>query len=53
MRAVAAARALAEAGLYGLYGPPDAGGFDAGQGEAGRVVEAREGASLTTAFVWI
>lgn len=45
--------ALAEAGLYGLHGPPDVGGFDAVQGDAARVVEALGGASLTTAFVWI
>ncbi len=45
--------ALADAGLYGLYGPPDAGGFDADQRSAARVVEALGGASLTTAFIWI
>ncbi|MDQ2725774.1 MAG: acyl-CoA dehydrogenase family protein, partial [Actinomycetota bacterium] len=45
--------ALAEAGLYGLYGPPDAGGLDADQRSAARVVEALGGASLTTAFIWI
>ncbi len=48
--------ALAEAGLYalyGLYGPLDAGGFDAAHHDAARVVEALGGASLTTAFIWI
>ncbi|HEY3811374.1 MAG TPA: acyl-CoA dehydrogenase family protein [Acidimicrobiales bacterium] len=45
--------ALAEAGLYGLFGPLDRGGFDADPLTAGRVVEALGGASLVTAFVWI
>ncbi len=45
--------ALADAGLYGLFGPVDYGGFDADAVTAGRVVEALGGASLVTAFVWI
>jgi alkylation response protein AidB-like acyl-CoA dehydrogenase len=45
--------ALADAGLYGLFGPVDRGGFDADVVTAGRVVEALGGASLVTAFVWI
>ena len=45
--------ALAHAGLYGLFGPLSAGGFDADPVTAGRVVEALGGASLTAAFVWI
>jgi alkylation response protein AidB-like acyl-CoA dehydrogenase len=45
--------ALAEAGLYGLFGPVNCGGYDADPLRAARVVEALGGASLTTAFVWI
>jgi alkylation response protein AidB-like acyl-CoA dehydrogenase len=45
--------ALAEAGLYGLFGPVGCGGYDADPLTASRVVEALGGASLTTAFVWI
>ena len=44
---------LAAAGLYGLFGPAECGGFDADPVTAGRVVEALGGASLTTTFVWI
>ncbi len=45
--------ALADAGLYGLFGPLDYGGRDADVVTAGRVVETLGGASLATAFVWI
>ncbi len=44
--------ALAEAGLYGLFGPPEAGGLGAGSSDAGAVTEALAGGCLTTAFVW-
>jgi alkylation response protein AidB-like acyl-CoA dehydrogenase len=45
--------ALADAGLYGLFGPAIRGGFDADPLTAGRVIETLGGASLTAAFVWI
>lgn len=45
--------ALADAGLYGLVGPPWAGGLDADANSAGVAVEALGGSSLTAAFVWI
>jgi alkylation response protein AidB-like acyl-CoA dehydrogenase len=44
---------LAAAGMYGLYGPLDAGGLDADRLTAARVIEAISAGSLTTAFVWI
>ena len=45
--------ALAEAGLYGLYGPRSSGGLGADAPTAGRVVAALAGASCATAFVWV
>lgn len=45
--------ALAEAGLYGLFGPADAGGLDADTVTAARVIEALGGSSLSAAFIWI
>jgi alkylation response protein AidB-like acyl-CoA dehydrogenase len=45
--------ALADAGLYGLYGPAAAGGLDADALTGLRVVEILAGGCLTTAFVWI
>jgi alkylation response protein AidB-like acyl-CoA dehydrogenase len=45
--------ALANAGLYGLFGPVEYGGRDADRVTAGQVVETLGGASLSTAFVWI
>ena len=44
--------ALASSGLYGLVGPPDAGGLGADAQTAGLVVEALAGGCLTTTFVW-
>jgi alkylation response protein AidB-like acyl-CoA dehydrogenase len=44
---------LAGAGLYGLFGPAELGGWDADPTSAGRVIEALAGASLTTTLVWI
>lgn len=44
--------ALAGAGLYGLFGPQDAGGLDADPFEAGAVTEALAGGCLSTALVW-
>ena len=44
---------LAAAGLYGVAGPPEAGGSGLDPEEMGMVVEALGGASLATAFVWI
>jgi hypothetical protein len=45
--------ALADAGMYGLVGPPDAGGLGAGPVELRAVVEALAGGCLTTCFVWM
>jgi alkylation response protein AidB-like acyl-CoA dehydrogenase len=45
--------ALAEAGMYGLYGPGSVGGLDADTPTAGRVVAALAGSSCVTAFVWV
>lgn len=44
--------ALAAAGLYGLFGPRDAGGSDADLVTGALVYEALAGGCLTTAFVW-
>jgi len=44
--------ALAEAGLYGIAAPADAGGLDGGFPEACAVNEALASGCLTTAFVW-
>jgi alkylation response protein AidB-like acyl-CoA dehydrogenase len=44
--------ALADAGLYGLYGPPEAGGLGVDQATGLRVVEVLAGACLSTTFVW-
>jgi len=44
--------ALADAGLYGLFGPRGAGGLAAGPEEGHAVTEALAGGCLTTAFVW-
>jgi alkylation response protein AidB-like acyl-CoA dehydrogenase len=45
--------ALADAGLYGLAGPIDAGGLDADFATVCAVVEALASGCLTTAFVWV
>lgn len=45
--------ALAEAGLYGMAGPVDAGGLDLDRDAAHAVVEALAGGCLATAFVWV
>ena len=45
--------ALADAGLYGLAGPKDAGGLDADFGATCAVIETLASGCLTTAFVWI
>jgi alkylation response protein AidB-like acyl-CoA dehydrogenase len=44
--------ALAEAGLYGLAGPVEAGGLDADFPTACAAIEELAAACLTTAFVW-
>jgi alkylation response protein AidB-like acyl-CoA dehydrogenase len=44
---------LAEAGLYGVAGPAEAGGLELGFPEFCAVVEALAGGCLTTAFVWV
>jgi alkylation response protein AidB-like acyl-CoA dehydrogenase len=44
---------LAEAGFYGLAGPPETGGLNADPGTVCSVVERLAGGCLTTAFVWI
>jgi alkylation response protein AidB-like acyl-CoA dehydrogenase len=44
--------ALGGAGLYGLFGPPEAGGLGADAVIGGLVTEVLAGACLTTAFVW-
>jgi alkylation response protein AidB-like acyl-CoA dehydrogenase len=43
---------LAEAGLYGLAGPEEAGGLGADPYAAGPVLEVLAGGCLSTAFVW-
>jgi alkylation response protein AidB-like acyl-CoA dehydrogenase len=45
--------ALADAGLYGLFGPASAGGLEADPVAAAEVTEILAGACLTTAFVWM
>jgi alkylation response protein AidB-like acyl-CoA dehydrogenase len=45
--------ALAANGLYGLWGPADAGGLDVDAVTGLRVVETLAGGCLTTAFVWL
>ena len=44
--------ALGGARLYGLFGPPEAGGLGADAVIGGLVTEVLAGACLTTAFVW-
>jgi alkylation response protein AidB-like acyl-CoA dehydrogenase len=44
---------LAGAGLYGLWGPADAGGLDADAATGLRVVEILAAGCLTTTFVWL
>jgi alkylation response protein AidB-like acyl-CoA dehydrogenase len=44
---------LADAGLYGLFGPSDAGGLGAEAATGLSVVEALAGGCLSTTFVWI
>ena len=44
--------ALAAAGLYGLFGPTEAGGLGADAATGALVCEALAGGCLTTAFVW-
>ena len=45
--------ALADAGLYGVIGPADAGGLDADLGTFAAVVEELAAGDLATAFVWL
>jgi alkylation response protein AidB-like acyl-CoA dehydrogenase len=45
--------ALADAGLYGLAGPREAGGVDADFAATCQVIEILAGACLSTAFVWV
>jgi alkylation response protein AidB-like acyl-CoA dehydrogenase len=45
--------ALADAGLYGLTGPVDAGGLGAEPATVGAVVEELAAGDLATAFVWL
>jgi hypothetical protein len=45
--------ALAEAGLYGLYGPVEAGGSGLDQASGLAVIETLARGCLTTAFVWL
>lgn len=45
--------ALADAGLYGLFGPKSDGGFGADLQTAGAVVERIASGCLTTALVWL
>ncbi|MBB3677629.1 acyl-CoA dehydrogenase family protein [Modestobacter versicolor] len=45
--------AIADAGLYGLTGPADAGGLDADPGTVAAVVEELASGELSTAFVWL
>ena len=49
----AALDALADAGLYGLLGPVEMGGLDAGPEVTAAVFEALGGGSLAAAFVWV
>jgi alkylation response protein AidB-like acyl-CoA dehydrogenase len=44
---------LADVGLYGLFGPVEAGGLAADPATGLRVVEVLAGGCLTTTFVWI
>ncbi|MGH9127912.1 MAG: acyl-CoA dehydrogenase family protein [Acidimicrobiales bacterium] len=44
---------VAEAGLYGLFGPGEAGGMAADQAEGLAVIEALARGCLTTTFVWL
>lgn len=45
--------ALAAAGLYGMFGPRDQGGYAADLPTAGAIVEQIAGGCLTTALVWM
>lgn len=45
--------ALADAGLYGVIGPPEAGGLGAGFDTFLEVIEVLAGGCLSTAFIWI
>jgi hypothetical protein len=45
--------ALADAGLYGIFAPPEVGGLGADPGTMARVVEVLAGGCLTTTLVWI
>jgi alkylation response protein AidB-like acyl-CoA dehydrogenase len=45
--------ALAASGLYGLSGPPEAGGLSVDHATAGRVIEILASGCLSTAFVWL
>ena len=44
--------ALAAAGLYGLFGPPEAGGLAVDSATGAEVTEILAGGCLSTAFVW-
>lgn len=45
--------AIADAGLYGIAGPPSAGGLQADLATMSETVEALSSGCLTTAFVWV
>ena len=45
--------ALAEAGLYGLAGPPERGGLGLPESDALAVIELLASGCLTTTFVWL
>lgn len=45
--------AIAQAGLYGLLAPASAGGYQASEPDAAKVIEHLGGASLSAAFVWV
>lgn len=45
--------ALADAGLYGIVAPPDAGGVSASFGTVCAVLEALASGCMTTAFLWM
>jgi alkylation response protein AidB-like acyl-CoA dehydrogenase len=46
-------RGLADAGLYGIFAPPSAGGLGLGGAEVGLVVEELAAACLASTFVWL
>jgi alkylation response protein AidB-like acyl-CoA dehydrogenase len=46
-------RGLAEAGLYGIFAPPEAGGLGLSYRDVCRAVEELAGACLASTFVWV